>query len=69
MLVLPALDTNVYHANETELIFSSYCGSTYYTNQAFEIGVLDDAMDFSTFTPVDSVYAVIPVGEWHTFLA
>ena len=55
-IVMPELDTNVYAANQTQLVFYAYQSSETYGIPAFEVGVMENMYDASTFVPVDTVY-------------
>ena len=69
-LILPALDTTLYQANQTQLVFSVYYSSTSYTPAHFEVGVTEDPDDPSTFVPVDTVYhSGASTGTWETLEA
>ena len=67
-LTLPALDTNVYHVNETKLAFYVLGSSSTDNPPAFIIGVLDDNTNASTFTPVDTVVCTAAADEWQSFV-
>ena len=63
-LFMPAIDTNVIQANQTQLVFYSYYNSTSYFAPAFEVGVMSDPDDASTFVPVDTVYHTAGMNTW-----
>ena len=66
-LFLPALDTTVYQVNQTQLVFNVMNTSDNYLHPGFEIGVLSDPMDISTFVPVDTVYHTVGPNVWQVF--
>ena len=69
-IILPMLDTTVYQANQTQLVFSVYYGSTSYNPAHFEVGVTDDPDDPSSFVPVDTVFhSGASVSSWETLEA
>ena len=66
-IVLPELDTNIYAANQTQLVFYVYNASESYGRHGFEVGVMEDNRDASTFVPVDTVYHSGTVSQWEIF--
>ena len=66
-LILPALDTSLFQANQTQLVFGTMYASTSYGRPKFEIGVVSDPMDFSTFVPVDTVQHSGGINRWEMF--
>ena len=66
-LFLPALDTTVLHANQTQLVFYAKNTSASYLHPGFEVGVLSDPMDISTFVPVETVYHTAEANVWEVF--
>ena len=55
ILVLPAVDTDNYPINSLQLKFWARPSSTSY-NPTFEVGVMTNSIDPSTFTPVDTIH-------------
>ena len=66
-IIMPALDTNVYQANQTQLVFYVKYTSTSYGAPKFNVGVMEDANDLSTWTTVATVQHPGTVGEWVPF--
>ncbi|MCR4811669.1 MAG: fibronectin type III domain-containing protein, partial [Bacteroidales bacterium] len=66
-IFMPALDTTVYHPNQTQLVFHAMNYSASYMNPGFEVGVLSDPSDISTFVPVDTVYHTADINVWEIF--
>ncbi len=67
VLILPELDTTVYHANQTQLVFSTMYTSTTYGRPKFEVGVVSNPADITTFVPVDTVQHSGGISRWETF--
>ena len=65
-ITLPALDTTIYAANQTQLVFYSYYVSATYGAPAYIVGVLEDPQDGTTFVPVDTVYHTSGINQWET---
>ena len=65
-LILPAIDTNLYAANELQLLYHVYT-STSYEHPTLEIGVMDDAGDVSTFVSVATVQHPGMAGQWDAY--
>ncbi len=66
-LILPELDTNLYQANQTQLVFNTIFSSTYYGRPKLEVGVVTNPNDFSTFVPVDTVQHSGALNTWEIF--
>ena len=64
---LPALDTNVIQANQTQLVFNVFYTTSSYMNPAIEVGVLSDPEDITTFVPVDTVFHTNGINSWQIF--
>ena len=67
IVVLPPVDTTIYPINTLQLSFWSRSSSTSYS-PVFEVGIMTDPFDASTFTPVDTIH----VGNntsWNEFSA
>ena len=66
-IIMPALDTNVYQANQTQVVFNVKYTSTSYGVPTFTIGVMDDPNDISTFVPVTTVQHSGTINIWEPF--
>ena len=66
-LLLPELDTTVYQANQTQLVFDAYHYSTSYGAPTFIVGVTSNPDDPNTFVGVDTVQHTGTVNQWETF--
>ena len=66
-IFMPMLDTTLYQANQTQLVFHVMNSSADYLHSGFEVGVLSDPNDVTTFVPVDTVYHTVNANVWEIF--
>lgn len=64
IIVLPELDTTVYHANQTQVTFYTLYSSVNSGHPMFAVGVMTDPSDANTFVAVDTVQHTGDLDVW-----
>ena len=66
-IFFPAIDTTLFQANQLQLVFYAKNTSASYLHPGFEVGVMTDPTDISTFVPVETVYHTAGPNVWEIF--
>ena len=68
LVILPSVDSDRYPVNSLRLRFWAKPNSTYLNNPSFQVGVITNSSDSSTFQPIDTVDVDTRTARWQEYV-
>ena len=68
LVILPSVDSDRYSINSLRLRFWAKPSSTYLNNPSFQVGIITNSSDSSTFQPIDTVDVDTRTARWQEYV-